>query len=72
MLSSDLPPVKHDIVEQHIFHDVVFIKSYKLHDCCETRKNGEPLTLFDENGALLEYGHNFSGLNVGIFFVISL
>ena len=48
------------------------IQSFKLHDCYETWKNGEPLTLFDDNGELLEYGHDFMGLNVGIFLVISL
>jgi hypothetical protein len=48
------------------------IKSFKLRDCCEPWKNGEPLTLFDENGELSEYGHDFMGLNVGIFLVISL
>ena len=64
--------IKHISLSLEIGFPLGRIQSFKLHDCYETWKNGEPLTLFDENGELLEYGHDFMGLNVGIFLVISL
>ena len=47
------------------------IQSFKLHDCQESWRIRETLTLFDENGTAVDYNHDFLGLNLGIFVVIS-
>lgn len=48
------------------------IQSFKLHNHYEHWRIDEPLTLFDENGTAVEYRHDFMGLNIGLFLVISL
>ena len=63
--------VKHISLSLEIDFPLSHIKSFKLYDCHEIGKNGEALTLFDENGKTAKYGHDLLGSNVGIFLVIS-
>jgi hypothetical protein len=63
--------MRHVSLSLEIDFPISRIQSFKLHDCHESGRIGEALTLFDENGTAVEYNHDFLGPDIGLFLVIS-